>query len=111
MTAAEKARSIIEKFGTRDCLTIAKKSGVKIVYQNWHPVTIGEYDKKMKTIRVNLRALTDDKFSADKIIAHELGHFFAAEFNFNRKTEEIFACEFAEEFNRNIGEEKNKIRL
>ncbi len=97
MKAIETAKKVIEKFGTRDCFAIAEKSGVKIVYQNWHPVTVGEYDKKKRTISVNLRALTNNKFCEKAIIAHELGHFFAAEFNFDRKTEESFAEEFAAE--------------
>lgn len=97
MKAGETARKIIEKFGTRDCFLIAEKAGVRIVYEKWHPVTVGEYDKKTRTICVNLRALTDNKFSAEKIVAHELGHFFAGEYNFDRKTEEEFARDFADE--------------
>ena len=97
MKAIETARDVIEKFGTGDVFVIAEKSGVKIVYENWHPVTIGEYDKARKTIFVNRRALTDKRFSEHKIVAHELGHFFAAEFNLDRRTEESFAAVFADE--------------
>jgi Zn-dependent peptidase ImmA (M78 family) len=95
--AFETVKKVVEKFSTRDCFRIAEKAGVKIVYESWHPVTIGEYDRTSKTIRVNRRALENGKFSETKIIAHELGHFFAAEFDFDRKTEEIFACEFTDE--------------
>ncbi len=86
---------MIEKFGTRDVFLMAEKVGVPIVYQNWHPVTFGEYDKKTRTIRVNLRALRENKISKELIVAHELGHFFAAEYDYDRKTEESFAEEFA----------------
>lgn len=97
MNGAETARKIIVKFGTRDVFVIAERANVRIVYESWQPVTIGEFDKKHQTISVNRRALEDDKFDERKIIAHELGHFFTAEYNFDRKTEEIFAVEFAEE--------------
>ncbi len=100
MTAKEKAQHIIEKFGTRDCFAIAEKAGVKIVYENWFPVTVGEFDKRSKTIRVNRRALENDKFSEKQIIAHELGHFFAMDLNLDRKSDENFACEFAGELLR-----------
>ncbi len=97
MKGFETAKKVMEKYGTRDCFAIAEKAGVKIVDENWHPVTIGEFDRKAKTIRVNLRALTDNKYSKEAVVAHELGHFFAAEFNLSRAEEEIFAAEFAAE--------------
>lgn len=97
MKASETAKTVIEKFGTPDVFVIAEKSGVKIVYQSWQPVTIGEYDKKTKTICVNRRAFENGKISKEAIVAHELGHFFAAEFDFDRQAEECFAAEFAAE--------------
>ena len=97
MTAAEKARKIIEKFGTDDVFIIAAKSNVRIIYENWHPSTVGEFDQKTRTICVNRRTLDDEKHSEREIIAHELGHFFAAEYNLDRKTEENFAREFSGE--------------
>ncbi|MGI8468385.1 MAG: hypothetical protein ACR2N3_08030 [Pyrinomonadaceae bacterium] len=87
----------MEKFATRDVFVIAEKSNVRIVHESWHPVTIGEFDRKSRTICINRRALENNKFDERKIIAHELGHFFAAELNLDRKTEEIFACEFVVE--------------
>ncbi len=102
--ASETVKMVIEKFGTRDCFSIAEKAGVKIVYGNWHPVTIGEYDKKARTISVNLRALTGNKHSKETIVAHELGHFFAAEFNLSRHEEEAFAVNFARELTNTDGE-------
>jgi len=97
MKAFEIAKKVVEKFGTRDVFAIAEKSGVKIVYESWHPSTLGEFDKKAHTICVNLRAVAENKVLKETIVAHELGHFFAAEFNFDRKTEESFAEEFAGE--------------
>ena len=92
----ETARKVIEKFGTNDVFVIAEKADVKIVYENWHPVTIGEFEKKRKRFASIFAPWKIINYAERKIIAHELGHFFAAEFNFDRKTEEIFAREFAE---------------
>lgn len=98
--AFKKVKEVVEKFGTRDCFAIAEKAGVRIVYESWHPATLGEYDKISKTICVNRRALEDERFSERKIIAHELGHFFAAKFDLDRRTEEVFACEFSHELTK-----------
>ena len=98
------------EFETRDIFSIAEKAGISIIYEDWFPVTIGEFERKTKTIRVNSRALKNEKTEENKInlrkkiIAHELGHFFAAEFDFDKKQEEKFACDFAEEFNKNNSE-------
>ncbi|MCA1624242.1 MAG: hypothetical protein LC778_10655 [Acidobacteria bacterium] len=83
---------VIREFGTRDVFEIAERIGVKIVYESWFPVTIGEFDNRNKTICVNLNA----GVKLEKIIAHELGHFFAQEFNLNKAEEEKFAREFVE---------------
>jgi Zn-dependent peptidase ImmA (M78 family) len=99
MKADRFTRKIIEKFGTNDVYEIAEKNGVSILYENWYPVTIGEFERKTKTIRINLRVLGNkgnNEILERTIIAHELGHFFAGEFHFNKKDEEIFAHEFAE---------------
>lgn len=97
MSAIETAKKIIEKFGTNDVLLIAERSNVPVVYGDWHPATVGEFDRKTRTICVNRRAVVEKKYSERAIIAHELGHFFAAVFNLDKKSEEIFACEFAGE--------------
>lgn len=97
-TARKTAGKIIEKFGTADVFAIAAKAGVHVIYESWHPVTIGEFDKRRKTIVVNRRAAENGKFTEREIIAHELGHFFAAEFNLDRKAEEAFAEAFAATF-------------
>jgi len=88
------AKQIFDDFGTNDVFVIAEKAGVKIIYESWFPVTIGEYDRKSKTICVNLNA----KETREKIIAHELGHFFAQEFNLDKAKEENFCHGFAQNF-------------
>lgn len=100
MNAIETARNVIEEFGTANVFVIAKRSNVRIVYGSWHPVTMGEYDKRTKTICVNRRALENEKRSEQKIVAHELGHFFAGQFDLDKKAEEIFACQFADELTK-----------
>lgn len=89
---------IARRHETADVFSIAKQSNVSIIYENWHPVTIGEFDVKTSTIRINRRALDaakDDCKLEREIVAHELGHFFARDFEMNKKTEEAFARLFA----------------
>ncbi len=88
----EFAQQIFEKFGTHDVFEIAEKAGVRIVYESWFPVTIGEFERKTKTICVNLTTAEN----REKIVAHELGHFFARDLNLNKTEEEKFAQEFTE---------------
>jgi Zn-dependent peptidase ImmA (M78 family) len=98
MDAANLAKSVIEKYGTKDPFIIAEKAGVRVVYESWYPTTIGEFEREGKTIRVNRRALENNKNAADLeriIVAHELGHYFALNLNSNRNDEEVFAREFA----------------
>lgn len=92
IAAAEAVRRVVEKFGTRSVFEIAEKNGVRIVCERWHPTTLGEFERKSKTIYVNLKAGE----TIEKIVAHELGHFFALNLNPDKKDEEIFAREFAE---------------
>lgn len=92
MNAIEFCHIIIERYPTRDPFRIAERAGVRIIYESWFPATIGEFDKKRRTICVNMRA--GEAF--EKIVAHELGHFFAAELGFDKATEEKFCREFAE---------------
>ncbi len=109
------AKRVIENFDTSDVFVIAEKAGVKIVYESWFPVTIGEFDRKSKLICVNLNA----KETHEKIIAHELGHFFAQELKLNKTEEESFCHEFAQSLLRmqleisregagNVKENKNR---
>ncbi len=93
--AEQSARAVIEKFNTPDVFEIAGKAGVRIVYESWFPATIGEFDRKNKTICVNLNA----GVTVEKIIAHELGHFFAHGLNLKKSEEEKFCDDFAEILN------------
>ena len=87
----EFAKLICAEFGTDNIVEIAEKAGVKIVYEKWFPMTIGEFDRKNNTINVNLNA----REKVEKIIAHELGHFFAQDLNLSRAEEEKFCADFA----------------
>jgi len=103
MDAANLTKSVIEKYGTNDPFIIAEKAGVRVVYESWYPTTIGEFEKDSETIRVNRRALENNKNAADLeriIVAHELGHYFALDLKLDRKDEEVFAREFAVELLR-----------
>ncbi len=89
---------IIRDYGTRDVFLIAEKVGISIIYESWHPVTFGEFAKNTKTIRVNKNALASAEDAEDleqKIVAHELGHFFAIDLKLEQKEEEKFARLFA----------------
>ena len=100
MDVADLAKSVIGKYGTNDPFIIAEKAGVRVIYESWYPTAIGEFEREGKTIRVNRRALENNKNAADLeriIVAHELGHYFALDLNLDRKDEENFAGEFAVE--------------
>lgn len=95
--ACELAKRVFAEFRTNNVFEIAEKAGVKIVYEKWFPATIGEFDRKNKTICVNLNA----RVKTEKIIAHELGHFFAPDLNLNRAEEEKFCDGFAKKLLEN----------
>lgn len=95
---------IVREYGTCDVFLIAEKAGVSINYENWHPFTIGEFERKTKTIFVNRNALAKAENAEDlekKIVAHELGHFFAIKLKLEKKEEEKFAHAFAEKLFEN----------
>ena len=84
------ARRVVETYGTRDVFEVATGAGVSIFYQRWPLITIGECEPRRATIRVNTAALEhapeltqplSSQALARIIIAHELGHFFAARCN------------------------------
>ena len=105
MKAKQAAQKVIERCGTNDVFEIALKSNISIVYEDWYPTTIGEFDKQTNTICVNNRALKESKNAIELekiIIAHELGHFFVAEFDLGNLSEEQFAREFAKELTKKI---------
>jgi Zn-dependent peptidase ImmA (M78 family) len=94
----EKAEEVVARFATRDVFEIARAVGVQIVYENWYPTTIGEFERDRKIIRVNRRALENNRNAAELeriIIAHELGHFFAGETELDKADEEKFCNDFA----------------
>jgi hypothetical protein len=97
---------IAREYGTRDVYQIACKAGVSIIYESWYPVTVGEFEKKTKTIRVNRNApgkAEDAENTQRKIVAHELAHFFAIDLKMDKKEEEKFARSFAEKLLENDG--------
>ena len=92
--ASELAEQVLRRFQTSDVFKIAEIINLKIVYQKWFPVTLGEFDWRTKTIIINENA----NIPYEKIIAHELGHYFLREFGVeNVVDEEKFCDEFASE--------------
>jgi len=84
---ARLAEQVVSVYGTRDVLKIAKRAGVRVVYERWPLVTAGECEASSAMVSVNLNALerTQDIGgkkrsaacrSAEVIVAHELGHLF-----------------------------------
>jgi Zn-dependent peptidase ImmA (M78 family) len=103
----EASEQVFSRFQTCDVFEIAEKVGVKIVYQKWFPVTLGEFDWRTKTIIVNENA----PIAAEKIIAHELGHYFLREFDVkNVADEENFCDEFANELLKEFHAEAQRAR-
>jgi Zn-dependent peptidase ImmA (M78 family) len=66
------AHDVIKRLGTNNVFEIAEKLTISIVYEKWYPVTVGEFDRKNRRITVNENA----GIPFEKIIAHELGHYF-----------------------------------
>ncbi|HVF88195.1 MAG TPA: hypothetical protein VM866_11425 [Pyrinomonadaceae bacterium] len=81
---AETARRAVARFETDEVFTLARRAGVKITYGRWPLVTIGECEKRSRTIRINLNAIeraNSIKYLGKElleraIIAHELAHLF-----------------------------------
>ena len=99
-TADALAEKVFGKFRTRDVFELAAGAGLTIVYRRWFPVTVGELDRRAKTICVNEAAEIDRR----TIIAHELGHYFLHEFGARPAAaadEEKFCDEFAERLLKN----------
>ena len=79
-------------YRTRDVYELARRAGVTLVFQHWPPVTAGEFDHRTKTIYVNGNA----PLPVEKIVAHELGHYFLRRFEIGfAGDEERFCDEFA----------------
>lgn len=73
MNGRQLAEAAAKKHGTRDVYGIAAAERIAVVFGRWHPVTYGEFDRSRREIVVNRNA----PVSAERIIAHELGHLFA----------------------------------
>jgi Zn-dependent peptidase ImmA (M78 family) len=90
------ASEVASRFQTKCVFEIARKSNIAIVYGKWFPVTLGEFDIKNKRITVN----ENGGIPFERIIAHELGHYFLRD-NFELRPlsfdEEQFCDEFADE--------------
>jgi Zn-dependent peptidase ImmA (M78 family) len=94
MKGVELAQTIYSKFGTNCVFEIARRLNMSIVYEKWFPVTLGEFDKNNRRITVNENA----EILFEKIIAHELGHYFLEEISPQRhKDAEKICDDFADE--------------
>jgi Zn-dependent peptidase ImmA (M78 family) len=94
MNGINLAKSIVSEFQTNNVFEIAQRLDISIVYEQWFPVTLGEYNRKKRRITVNKNA----QIPFDKIIAHELGHYFLEGFSPQRHGDEEKICdEFADE--------------
>lgn len=87
------AQKVIKIYHTNDILLLVERAGIRVVCERWTPVTYGEFDRKNKTISINLRA----PIPPSEILAHELGHYFAHEEypHLERMLHEKVAEEFA----------------
>jgi Zn-dependent peptidase ImmA (M78 family) len=93
------AQNVYSEFGTNCVFEIAKRLDISIVYEKWFPVTLGEFDKKNRRITVNENA----QIPREKIIAHELGHYFLEEISPQRHRDAEKICDdFAEEMTKDL---------
>ncbi|WP_041258406.1 ImmA/IrrE family metallo-endopeptidase [Fibrella aestuarina] len=94
MTGSELAQQVMQRYQTTDVAQLAQQAGVVVRYERWHPITLGEYHPKTRTICINLNA----PGAQARILAHELGHFFIHEAGLvlSRRDEEAMADAFAE---------------
>ena len=94
----ELAENIIEQFGTQSILQVCQIAKINIRYEKWHPVTLGEFDRKNNTIFINLNANIDQT----QIIAHEIGHYFIHQkgIKLNRNEEEMVVDFFSKLFSK-----------
>lgn len=92
----ELAKTIIEQFGTQSVSLLCEIAKINIRYEQWNPVTLGEFDRKNNDICINLNANIDQA----QIIAHELGHYFIHQkgIKLNRDEEEMVVKCFSEFF-------------
>ena len=82
----ELAARVSARYETADVFKIAERARVRVIYERWPLVTVGECEPRASVIRINLAALDradeadDAGFSrtilTSVILAHELGHLF-----------------------------------
>lgn len=93
MNGKDLAVAVLAQYKTADVVQLAQKAGCTLVFERWHDTTFGEFHNKTNIICVNLNA----PIPQARIIAHELGHFFAKDMPYckNRAEKERLAEEFA----------------
>lgn len=76
-----------------DPFSLARSWGVQVVIGNWYPTTWGEYDRRSIQIYLNERA----PWPLERILAHELGHFWIHQhgFQLSQAEEEAWVEAFA----------------
>lgn len=92
MTGTELANRVIKQFGRQSANEIAALRGLSVRFERWYPVTAGEFVPAQKKIIVNESA----KIDPQRIIAHELGHYFLVYESISSDNDEKFCDEFAE---------------
>lgn len=75
MSGVNLAKKIMAQYNTANVFEIVQSAGITLIYAHWHPTTMGEFHKKTKMIYINLNFVLEK----ERIIAHELGHYFMAE--------------------------------
>jgi len=81
-----------------DPFHLAQRWAVDVVLESWHPATWGEYDQRTLKIYLNKQA----PISLEKILAHELGHFWIHQrgYQLSRMEEEAWVEAFADELDQ-----------
>lgn len=76
-----------------DPFHLVQSWGVRVVIGSWHPTTWGEYDRRK--VRIYLNELAP--LPLEKILAHELGHYWVHQqgWSLERKEEEAWVEAFA----------------
>ena len=92
MTGRELAEQVAEEFGTREIGQLARRSGLSIRLGRWTPVTAGELDVAANEITVN----EDAEVEPERIVAHELGHYFIRSKSIVCTDAEKFCDDFAD---------------
>lgn len=93
VTANELADEVKRRFACAEPFRIAAECCLQVEYGEWFPATYGEFYAAQKRIVINRRA----PLETERILAHELGHFFVREYKIGKMADEESFCEsFAE---------------